>query len=955
MKIRVVIGFILLLTTISYKAEAREVSDLKFFIKTTTNSLSVYVTDVGNQISPELSIRILAAKDGKLLWKGQPKSIMADGQTKFHVDGLQPELWSPEKPFLYELNMTVLENGKEIKTVSYHIGFRDFESKNGQIFLNGHPLFLRGIAINPPGRGIPSELETSRAFAEEYVRFMKSINVNIIRIPDDQTWYSVCDELGMMVFGGNYSSEVNGQSPPRDYDKAVDWYKKTKFDPIMHHPSLVIYALTNEVPFSGEIAKKWVLFLDYAFDKLKKWDDTRLYIGNSGYGYGQSGDICDLHRYWGWYYSSPFTFLNIRDYERITFPDKVQPLTFTECVGNYTGPDGRYNLTPNHKNPVSQLNWTGHAPQSEQALMADQHQCYVFKQATELMRRLRRINPESSGVFPFTILFRNWHTVRTFSDMDPKPVTWQARLSYQPVLLSWEYWQPQVYAGATIKPFAHVINDSNDFSDLKNVKLIVHLLDKAYTQRTVDTLNLPDIPYCGIHSEKIEIRLPENLFEGTYQLEGIVLASDREVSRNFTEIFVGRKNSPELPATATIKLYDPNGSTAEAFRKNQTPFQLVTSFSTEELTDGLVIGENAADRQLEQQSVAIQNLVEKGARLIIMRQDSLHQPFLKQILPVKVTFPKMNIDDPSYPPPDRPSRNSFNINPERPDHPVFTGISRDQLRLWSDYTNWNETLPGFPAIYPVTDGFVLADKTDVGKTAILANYSVGLEGIALAEIFHGKGSILLSGFDLARRVGFDPVSDRLLRNMLGYMTNQQLHQNHVLVNTPILWGEYDTEKGIVTGIYSGLILNSKPALFGSYEKLPLILHKDGYLFAGKDGGWNTTAGKEYVPYGRRMFGPYFHRGFGGVPEPMDKQSSTGEGVFWCCVPIGTQMMTTVVWNPSDEKLPVTIKINETTVSDVSVPPHAYNVIESVISGKTTDLKILLRGDRRLVVLQTMFR
>ena len=33
---------------------------------------------------------------------------------------------------------------------------------------------------------------------------MKSLNINIIRIPDDQNWMDVCDEEGMMIFAGRY-------------------------------------------------------------------------------------------------------------------------------------------------------------------------------------------------------------------------------------------------------------------------------------------------------------------------------------------------------------------------------------------------------------------------------------------------------------------------------------------------------------------------------------------------------------------------------------------------------------------------------------------------------------------------------------------------------------------------------------------------------------------------------
>ena len=56
---------------------------------------------------------------------------------------------------------------------------------------------------------------------------MKSIHVNIIRIPDNETWYDVCDELGMMVFGGNYSSTVDGQKHQMTDHTALAWWEST--------------------------------------------------------------------------------------------------------------------------------------------------------------------------------------------------------------------------------------------------------------------------------------------------------------------------------------------------------------------------------------------------------------------------------------------------------------------------------------------------------------------------------------------------------------------------------------------------------------------------------------------------------------------------------------------------------------------------------------------------------
>src|SRR5581483_125290 len=249
-------------------------------------------------------------------------------------------------------------------------------------------------------------------------------------------------------------------------------------------------------------------------------DPTRLYIANAGYGYGRVGEINDLHRYWGWYYQSPFTFLHLRDDPKIVAPEKTQPLTFTECVGNYNGPDGRVNLTPNHKNPTAQQNWTGHAPTAEQGALEFEHQSFTVRQATELFRRLRPLNSELSGVFPFTILFNRWHDIASFADMDPKPAARQLRASYQPVLLTWELYTPQVYAGATLKPIAHIVNDDDAFAALHDATLAYEMRDA--TQRTVASgkISVPDVAYYATARLPLTLAIPPTLATGNYSLCG---------------------------------------------------------------------------------------------------------------------------------------------------------------------------------------------------------------------------------------------------------------------------------------------------------------------------------------------------------------------------------------------------------------------------------------------------
>ena len=72
---------------------------------------------------------------------------------------------------------------------------------------------------------------------------------------------------------------------------------------------------------------------------------------------------------------------------------------------------------------------------------------------------------------PFTIVFHHWDGVSSFAEMKPKPVARQYQLSYQPILLSWENWQSQVYAGKKLSVVAHVVNDDDYGNGLSNARL----------------------------------------------------------------------------------------------------------------------------------------------------------------------------------------------------------------------------------------------------------------------------------------------------------------------------------------------------------------------------------------------------------------------------------------------------------------------------------------------------
>jgi beta-galactosidase len=911
----------------------------------------------GDWQGAELSAAITRANGGQSLWQGSlgrigPGAAKAMPFTKT-ISGLKPELWSPDAPVLYNLQVTATKDGKALAAKTVRFGFRSMEIRGGQFHLNGRPVFLRGIAINPPARTIPPEVGESRPFAEAYVRYLKSQHVNIFRLTTDesQVWFDVCDELGMMMYAGRYGSppeaDAGKRTAPKDFDQSIAGYRKL-FEAYASHPCIVMYLLANELPVSGERGKAFSALLTRAYEALKQWDPTRPYIGNAGYGEGREGDVCDVHRYWGWYYNSFLTYYNLRDKLNATplfgDPAKNQPLTCTECVGSFTGWEGEFNIVRS-KQLAPQLGWIGHSgSQREDAL---RYQSFMVKQATESFRRMRPLNPRLAGIMPFTILFYNWSGIASFDQMKPKPAMEQMGLSYQPVLLSWEMWTPQVYAGATVRAMAHVINDADDDSALAGATLVYQVQAKTGGECCQGRIELPKVPYFGTWSKAVTLDLPPDLATGEYVISGRILAGSRPVSSNVANLFVAGADwkQPALPPAPPVRLYDPAGKTAAALEKAGVSFKRISNLSPgPEPLAALVIGEGAWDKALAAQKQQLQRFVRDGGRILCLRPEAA--AFDSDWLPERITFLTSSPNDTAYPPRTRPFAEQMNVNPERPDHPVFRGLDRYRLALWSDHTGWDQTKPGFPRVYPVTAGFKLVKPEALARTAILADYDRGLEGIALCEMFDGKGSVILSGFDLVCRAGLDPAADRLLANLVAYTAAKDNHPVHPLIEHPIQWGNYLTERGVVCGSLNGLIVNAEwlaPPTNPSERPLP-----------PNTGSWNMDPGSQFVPRGRNPFGPYSYS-TGSSLRDLNPGSAVGSGAFWASLPPGRKTVLTKVKNPATSPGQLTITINgNTATGPATIAPGQTVNLRSPLPGGATDFSVRYTGAKTLVLLETSF-
>lgn len=935
---------------------------IEAFSQVTVHQFTPIVTDTEARIALTLSApngfrgeataTITACADGAVLFDGPIGNLSLKAaeqrEVEFCVRDLRANLWTPATPHLYNLTVRIGES-----TASKRVGFRKFEMRDGRFYLNDQPIFLRGNAINPPNRGIPKALEESREFARDYVRFLKGMHINIIRTPTNQNWLDVCDEEGMMIFGGRYGRPritKDERTVPTDIPAAVEYYKEQEFKPLAWHPSVVIYVMSNELPYAAALGQRWDNLLQACYEELIKWDHTRPYIGNAGYGLGRAADIYDVHRYWGWYYNSFVTYMNLRDTSLWQNEGQTQAITFTECVGNYTGIDGAYNLCSRTKQPGSQKCWTGHLAAEEQSEAALEYQAMVLKNATEMFRRFRPQNPYLAGVMPFTIIFHNWDSVKSFAEMRPKPVAYQYGVSYQPILISWENWNHNLYAGGKMKVVTHIVNDDDLMRDLVGAKVAWRLENMRKIAVVEGEIDLPTVEYYGVWSSPLETALPEWLPTGNYRLVGEILWDGNIIATNTSELFVaGAKWADKGVVKNGVALYDPAGTTAAAFDKNRIAYTLTTSVPKARKGATLVIGECAWDENIATQKQALAEFVKKGGKVVVLRQNA---DFDTSWLPYDVEMLDESCNSSEYLSPEYAYCDGMNINIERKEHPIFKGIETERMKLWSDYTDYDESKAGFPAIYPVTNGFSVR-KADMSKTAVIANYNRNLAATALCEMFDDKGSIVMCGFDLAGRSGIDPVADLLMRNLIGYATTQS-EEACILVEEPIWWGDYTSEKGLVVGANNGLVLNTVPIVpTDQKERWPLKVDVRGYNYVGSYGGWNSRPGIQYVGNGRRPFAPYnFSLGGSDLVKPADE--ACGSGYFAARVPEDRTTMATLLANPSYESLEISISINGGKKQTYTLSAGEQKLVEMPLP-KERQLRVDFEGSRRCVILMTEFK
>ena len=199
--------------------------------------------------------------------------------------------WSPEAPHLYDLHVTLSNQGREVDRVESYFGLRKVETRDGRFWLNGAPYVQRlvldqgyfpgGLMTAPSGDDLRRDIELAKAMGFNGARKHQKV--------EDPRWLYWADRLGFLAWGEMPSFRQH--SPEAERRFIAEWTEALRRD--RDHPCIVVWSPINE---SDGLSPDPAAFLDEIYRLTHELDPTRPVVTNDGWEHTTT-DLCTLHDY----------------------------------------------------------------------------------------------------------------------------------------------------------------------------------------------------------------------------------------------------------------------------------------------------------------------------------------------------------------------------------------------------------------------------------------------------------------------------------------------------------------------------------------------------------------------------------------------------------------------------------------------------------------------------------
>ena len=246
------------------------------------------------QQGQKLRIRII--DNGKTV---SEKTIPATAQSQAELTVKKVKTWSPEDPYLYDIEYDVLSaEGKVIDHVKAYAGMRKIQVIGNRIYLNDEPVYLRlvldqgfypdGIWTAPTDEALKRDIELSMAAGFNGARLHQKIFE-----PRFHYW---ADRLGYLTWGesASWGANINRIGSARNF--LTEWEETVVRD--RNHPSIIMWTPFNETwehPDNREAAREACRFVSDVYDLTRNLDYRPCHDVSGNY--HVKTDIFSVHQY----------------------------------------------------------------------------------------------------------------------------------------------------------------------------------------------------------------------------------------------------------------------------------------------------------------------------------------------------------------------------------------------------------------------------------------------------------------------------------------------------------------------------------------------------------------------------------------------------------------------------------------------------------------------------------
>ena len=202
----------------------------------------------------------------------------ATPQIKTTLKVANPQLWSPESPYLYQVKLTRYEGKKVADVQTLKTGIRTISvSRNNGFQLNGITRKIKGVCLHHD-LGPLGAAENKAALIRQ-IKTMKEMGCDAIRTAHNMPstmQMEICDSLGMMVMAESFDMWIYPKCKNGYAKFFKEWSDKDMTNLVKHHrnhPSIIMWSIGNEIP--EQWSKEGVEIAKHLQDICHQYDPSR--------------------------------------------------------------------------------------------------------------------------------------------------------------------------------------------------------------------------------------------------------------------------------------------------------------------------------------------------------------------------------------------------------------------------------------------------------------------------------------------------------------------------------------------------------------------------------------------------------------------------------------------------------------------------------------------------------